>query len=57
MTYDLRLEARPPPLAVALPLGVEALLGPADPSPFMSKVRFGFLNLKLVFGGVDSFAG
>jgi hypothetical protein len=55
MTYDLRLEARPPPLAVTLPFGVEALLGPADPSPFISKLRLGFLNLKLVLGGVDSF--
>jgi hypothetical protein len=55
MTYDLRLEARPPPLAVTLPFGVEALLGPADPSPFISKFRLGFLNLKLVLGGVDSF--
>lgn len=56
MTYDLRLDARPPPLAVTLPLGVEALLGPADPSPFISKLRLGFLNLKLVLGGVDSYS-
>jgi len=57
MTYGLRLDALPP-LAVTLPLGVEARLGPADPdrdpSPFMFKVRLGFLNLKLTFGGVDS---
>jgi len=56
MTYDLRLDARPPPLAVTLPLGVEALLGPADPSPFISRLRLGFLNLKLVLGGVDSYS-
>jgi hypothetical protein len=57
VTYDLRLEARPPPPAVTLPLGVEARLGPADPSPFISRLRLGFLNLRLVFGGVDSDAG
>jgi hypothetical protein len=64
MTYPLRLDALPvPPLAVTLSLGVDALLGPADPSPFpfplpsRFKLSRGFLNLKLAFGGVDSPSG